>query len=183
MDELTENKKLLRKRIKALKSELTEEMRAIANAQIASQIESLPAFKNSKEIVAYWAMPDEVSLNHAIERWAKEKNVYLPIVKGEKLEFRKFTNSEELNSENKYGIGEPVSGELLRDESQVKFMLIPGIAFTCDGKRLGRGGGYYDRIASQFGNAYKCGVAFDCQIVDTIPMEPHDMITDIVIHA
>ncbi|MDZ4405612.1 5-formyltetrahydrofolate cyclo-ligase [Prosthecobacter sp.] len=54
-------------------------------------------------------------------------------------------------------------------------ILVPGLAFTRDGLRLGRGGGYYDRLlANPACRAQRIAIAFDLQIVDSIPVEPHD---------
>ncbi len=54
-------------------------------------------------------------------------------------------------------------------------ILVPGLAFTRDGARLGRGGGYYDRLlANPACRAQRIAIAFDLQIVDSIPVEPHD---------
>jgi 5-formyltetrahydrofolate cyclo-ligase len=52
-------------------------------------------------------------------------------------------------------------------------ILVPGVAFDLRGGRLGRGRGYYDRLLSGL-QGYRCGVAFDEQIVDRVPLEPHD---------
>jgi 5-formyltetrahydrofolate cyclo-ligase len=55
------------------------------------------------------------------------------------------------------------------------FILVPGLAFTRDGKRLGRGGGYYDRLLADPGcRAHRIAVAFDLQLVDHITVEFHD---------
>lgn len=54
-------------------------------------------------------------------------------------------------------------------------ILVPGLAFTRDGLRLGRGGGYYDRLLDHPEcRARRIGIAFDLQIVDSIPVESHD---------
>jgi 5-formyltetrahydrofolate cyclo-ligase len=54
-------------------------------------------------------------------------------------------------------------------------ILVPGLAFTRDGARLGRGGGYYDRLlANPACRAHRIGIAYELQIVDAIPVEPHD---------
>jgi len=55
------------------------------------------------------------------------------------------------------------------------FILVPGLAFTRSGLRLGRGGGYYDRLlAHPQCKARRIGIAFDVQLVESIPVEPHD---------
>lgn len=54
-------------------------------------------------------------------------------------------------------------------------ILVPGLAFTREGCRLGRGGGYYDRLLSHPQcKAHRLGIALDAQIIDTLPTEPHD---------
>ena len=58
--------------------------------------------------------------------------------------------------------------------NRLDFVLVPGIAFDLQGRRLGRGKGYYDRLLAEV-RGKTCGVAFDEQIVDEIPVEPHDI--------
>ncbi|MCB1277065.1 MAG: 5-formyltetrahydrofolate cyclo-ligase [Prosthecobacter sp.] len=61
------------------------------------------------------------------------------------------------------------------DITALDVVLVPGLAFTRDGVRLGRGGGYYDRLLAHPTFRAQCvAVAFDCQIIDQIPAESHD---------
>jgi 5-formyltetrahydrofolate cyclo-ligase len=58
---------------------------------------------------------------------------------------------------------------------EIDVILVPGLAFTRLGQRLGRGGGYYDRyLASLPAKTLKIGVCFGFQIVDALPTESHD---------
>jgi len=60
-------------------------------------------------------------------------------------------------------------------------ILVPGLAFARDGRRLGRGGGYYDRwLATQRGIP-TFGICFSCQLVETLPVEPHDIHVDAIL--
>lgn len=61
--------------------------------------------------------------------------------------------------------------------NQLDLFLVPGVAFGIDGERLGRGKGYYDQLLKMM-RGFKCGVGFDFQIRDGIPMEPHDVYLD-----
>jgi 5-formyltetrahydrofolate cyclo-ligase len=71
-----------------------------------------------------------------------------------------------------YGIREPVSPQLV-PLSEIDLITVPGIAFDRSGNRLGRGGGFYDRMLSSFEGS-TIAVAFDFQIYDQVPVEPHD---------
>ena len=73
-------------------------------------------------------------------------------------------------------IREPVfAPERLVPPGKIDLLLVPGLAFTRDGQRLGRGGGYYDRyLAGLPAGAVKLGVCFECQLVDRLPSEAHD---------
>lgn len=73
------------------------------------------------------------------------------------------------------GIMEPAEDEFVPPE-QVEAWIVPGLAFTRDGARLGYGGGWYDRFLSAAPrSALTVGVAHSFQVVDSLPTEPHDI--------
>ena len=53
-------------------------------------------------------------------------------------------------------------------------LFVPMVGFTGDGHRLGQGGGHYDRWLAQHPATLAIGLAWDCQLVDALPVEPHD---------
>ena len=66
--------------------------------------------------------------------------------------------------------------------SEVDVVVVPGVAFTADGQRLGQGGGWYDRfLAGLRDDAVAIGVCFEAQILDAVPTEPHDVVLDVVV--
>ena len=68
------------------------------------------------------------------------------------------------------------------DPSTVDVVLVPGVAFTAGGLRLGQGGGWYDRFLAQLRHdAIAIGVCFEPQLVDDLPTEPHDVVLDLVV--
>ena len=70
----------------------------------------------------------------------------------------------------------------ISDEFEIDFILVPGIGFTRDGKRLGRGGGFYDKyLEKTLPQTLKIGVAFSLQIIDTMRKENHDVPVDLLI--
>jgi 5-formyltetrahydrofolate cyclo-ligase len=62
----------------------------------------------------------------------------------------------------------------------VDFAVVPGLAFTPDGQRMGRGKGYYDRLIPQLTHAVKVSVAFPFQLCEQIPQDPWDERVDVV---
>lgn len=58
--------------------------------------------------------------------------------------------------------------------NRLDLLLVPGVAFDLHGRRLGRGKGYYDRMLANV-RGTTCGVGFDEQLVDEVPVEPHDI--------
>ncbi len=74
-----------------------------------------------------------------------------------------------------HGILEPPAGPVVRPE-EVHAWLVPGLAFTKDGGRLGYGGGWYDRLLGKTSKrAVKIGIAYTFQLVDALSAEPHDI--------
>jgi 5-formyltetrahydrofolate cyclo-ligase len=65
--------------------------------------------------------------------------------------------------------------------SEIACFVIPGVGFSRDGLRLGRGGGYYDVTLKQVPGAARLGVGFDLQLVEALPREPHDVPLDAVV--
>ena len=83
------------------------------------------------------------------------------------------------------GIYEPVDPDpspLPSPDGPAPLMLVPGLAFTPEGRRLGRGGGYYDRYLTGKENIYKAGTAYPFQILPDLPVESHDIIMDKVFY-
>ncbi len=79
----------------------------------------------------------------------------------------------------KFGVREP-RADCPAPDSGVDWILVPGVAFDLAGNRLGRGRGFYDRLLSEL-PGFRCGVAFDEQIVSELPAEPHDSRLDLVV--
>ena len=64
--------------------------------------------------------------------------------------------------------------------NEVDVFLVPGVAFTVSGKRLGRGGGYYDKLLSKYPDTLKIGITFNERIMQDLPTESHDISMDYV---
>jgi 5-formyltetrahydrofolate cyclo-ligase len=81
-----------------------------------------------------------------------------------------------------WGIREPAEHCPIISVSKVEFMLVPGVAFTASGARLGYGGGYYDRLLTSLDRrAVRIAAAFELQMVDFLPEGPQDQRVDHVV--
>ncbi|MCR5589083.1 MAG: 5-formyltetrahydrofolate cyclo-ligase [Bacteroidales bacterium] len=170
----------IRKRMRELKRAVTPEEKLRRSETVMRGVEALPEFQRARVVLLYWSMADEVQTHAFVERWYKEKTLLLPCVDGDDLRLRQYTGPECMVAGEQFGIGEP-SGEEWTDLDAVELIVVPGVAFDRQNNRMGRGRGFYDRLLKSTPNAVKVGVAYDFQILDSIPVEPHDVKMDRVI--
>lgn len=170
----------LRREIRADIRSLSVEERAEAARLIAAAIECDPRFEAAQTIAAYMPLGDEPPLREAVERWTRSKRVVVPKIEGDDMRFYDF-RAERMAS-GAFGIDEPQGAELCPPE-QIEVMVVPGVAFTRSGARMGRGRGYYDRYlgAAEATHIYKIGTCFACQLVAELPTEPHDVAMERVV--
>jgi len=145
-----------------------------------SKVEELDRFREAKVVLLYWSMEDEVQTHDFVEKWYKSKTILLPCVDGDDLRLRQYTGADCMREGEQFGIGEP-TGEEYTDLESVDAIIVPGVAFDKEGHRMGRGRGFYDRLLKSTPNAYKIGVCFDFQMVENVPVEPHDVMMDRVV--
>lgn len=82
---------------------------------------------------------------------------------------------------SRWGLREPLPQNPVHP-SEIDLVLVPGVAFGRDGARCGRGGGFYDRfLAALAPTVCKIGIGFDFQLVEDVPMEPHDHPMDLIV--
>jgi 5-formyltetrahydrofolate cyclo-ligase len=136
-------------------------------------------------IAVYIASKDEIDLSRLIERlWAAGCRVVVPAWRNETYRLVAYSPITELIA-GPMGILEPAAkGEGLESvsEGEVAVWIVPGLAFSRSGARLGYGGGWYDRFLSKANpSSISLGVAYPFQIVADLPLEPHDIpLVDIV---
>ena len=172
-------KKELRRQIKQLKAMTPAAVREVEADMVFDKIRSMHVWQQAQHILCYWSLPDELPTHEAVNRWlADGKNIYLPRVKGDDLEIVPYLGPESLDDNNRFHIGEPV-GEAV-DASCLELMIVPAVALDRQRNRLGRGKGFYDRLLSTT-TCPTIGVACGFQLVDEVPVEPHDRPLDYVV--
>lgn len=175
-----ELKRQLRRALKAKKNIHDIALALEKSRYIFLKIESMEAFKRAKTVLAFWSLPDEVNTHEFIVKWASQKRMVLPVVVHDDLELRLFTGLEDMEQNSSFGIMEPKTGQLVHPE-EIDFAIIPAVAFDRHGNRLGRGKGYYDRTLPLLRSAVKVGIAYEFQIIDSVPVAEYDIPVDFVI--
>ena len=177
MKKMEEQKKRLRKQIATEKKKYTKEERRAFSQAIWHHIEQLPSFQRSQVLLVYHSLPDEVYTHEFIEKWSGRKQILLPVVKGDQLVLRQY-DKHNLAS-GVFGIQEP-TGTDFTDWEKIDFIIVPAVAYDRKGNRLGRGGGYYDRLLPQL-KGFKVGVCYPFQRVESLPVEEFDQQVDLVV--
>ena len=137
-----------------------------------------PRWQEARTVLLYHSLPDEPDTHAFVRQWAREKRILLPVVVGDDLELRVYTDDDSLRA-GAFHIAEP-RGKAFTDYAAIDLAIVPGVAFDREGNRLGRGKGYYDRLLPRL-KAYKIGLCFPFQLVESIPAEAHDVRMDEII--
>ena len=148
-----------------------EASREICNA-LAKSLQTIDG-----PIMAFLAMHDEPDLDALLTNWlGASRRVWVPLVQWEEgtmapAELRAPLPKPHPNPKAKPR--EP-NGDVVA-QSPPDVVLIPGVAFTAEGSRLGRGGGFYDRFLRRLPKStLRIGVCFSTQIMPVLPIERHD---------
>ncbi len=142
---------------------------------VCARLEELPFVRAADTVVAYHPLPSELDVTGYVEaRWATRRAVALPRVAGESLMLHEWGPQDDLQR-NALGVLEPAAFSRSAELARVGIILVPGLGFDRQGHRLGFGRGFYDRLLSRFATRARVGVAFDVQVVDRLPREPHDV--------
>ena len=177
-----ETKRALRAELSARRARLGAEERAAHALAIARRIDELPAFRAAGTVALYAALGAEVDATRitgaALVRGARV--VFPRSVPGRRqLAFARCDPADLVRGP--FGAAEPPPGAPEVDLAEIGCVVLPGVAFSLDGHRLGRGGGHYDATLAAMPSAARIGVAFEVQLVPTLPREPHDAALDAVV--
>ena len=165
---------------KKKKQHSTEELKSFSKEIASALLERIESMKQCHVILLYHSLPDEVCTHDIITSLvASGRKVLLPTVVGDTLQLHEYVNDQLMDVSPTFGIQES-QGPVFTDYSRIDLAVIPGMAFTPEGDRLGRGKGFYDRLIPLL-SCPLVGLAFPFQMVDSIPTELHDRRVDEVI--
>ena len=149
-----------------------------ASRRIWAGLEATESFHRAGTVLLYMSIDGEVMTREFIDKWSGSKRIALPLVKGETLQLKAYDPSR--LKKGYRGITEPSDNAEDIAPADVDLAVIPGAAFARNGTsvlRLGRGGGFYDRLLPLL-DCPRIGVCYESRVLDDIPTDPWDIALD-----
>ena len=143
-----------------------------SSKSVLSTVENWDVFLSKNSVASYIAMKDEVDIDALL---SSDKKIFLPVYDKEEQSYKMAqVNGKEDLVEGKFGILEPSGNCPLAAENDIELWLVPGRGFDKKGNRLGRGGGFYDRLLANE-NGLKAGIPANGRVLEHIPSEEWDV--------
>lgn len=163
----------IRRRVRAAVSRLSQSERDAQAEYICRHIVEHESVQRARVVAAFCSLPDEPSTARLLRLLSSSHTVVVPRIQGDDMEFCVYRPEETVTGA--FGIEEP-QGDDIVPPHMIDTMIVPGVAFTPAGHRMGRGKGFYDRYMAQPGfNACKIGVCYNVQMLAALPVERHDI--------
>ena len=183
-----ETKTSIRKQILSLRNTMTSEERKQKSQVIIENSLKLLPVKEAEYVLCYAGYKSEAMTMDLITELLKMgKQVYLPKVSGEEMDFYRITDISFLKEGYK-GIPEPdvnkesiFTKDIWEQHKERVVMILPGAAFSKSGARIGYGKGYYDRYLMQIPCMERIALCYDFQVVESIPADIHDIPVTVIV--
>ena len=174
----SEKKKALRDLLLERRDNTSHDLLKIASKKIQKKLDKIFVFKNAKKIGVYYPIGSEIFTQDIIqELLSKGKEVFLPKVMGESMEFRKIIDFSSLEPGN-FDIMEPK--EECPVDNNLDVILVPTVGISQIGVRLGYGYGFYDRFLAK-NKTVAISLTLEKQIIKNIPKSEHDIIMNWIV--
>lgn len=172
-----------RHRAREARRALDPEARTRATVAVADRLLALPQVQAARTVLAYSATTEELDLAEAIVRLrANGATIAYPRIEGPGVLSLRVVRDEGRLAGGQLGIREPAEEAPRIEPSVIDVALVPGVAFDPAGRRLGYGGGYYDRLIPSLPDGCTViGVAFDEQILEAVPSDERDALVHLVV--
>ena len=154
-----------------------------ASHRVADRIIALPEFKRAEVVCCYLSLPGEVDAQAILDAaWKAGKKVAVPTARDDGEYIPAWLTPSESVTVGRFNVRQPTVPFWAKPD-RFDFMVIPGVAFSTTGTRLGHGAGYYDRMLTRLSKKIGCkaGVCFSLQVLAALPTAEHDVAMDIVV--
>lgn len=176
------DKKELRRAIREKKRAMTEKEIVDASRCLAERFFATAQYQNAKTVYGYLPYNQEVRTVPILERaLADGKQVAVPKIYGDEMRFLYLTDLSQVEK-SEMGIPEPVADGPVADDPTA-LVLMPGLAFTKNGDRMGYGGGFYDKFLANEPDHPTVALCYGFQMVDALPTQSFDIPVDLVLWA
>ncbi len=183
---MRQNKKEIRKAMIDQRKSLTSEEIRRKSLEIFHQLQSIKHYKNARKLMTYVPFQDEIHTTLLIADFLeKNRNVYIPVTqpKEKRIIVSELLDIDKDLEPGHFGVLEPTASTLRPIDPQlIDLVIVPGLAFTKGGYRIGYGGGYYDRFLPTLEQEHvTIALAMDFQIVDSLPIDHYDIPVDLIV--
>lgn len=182
--EIRAAKAALRARMLATRATLPAATRESAATRIRERLAALPELAAARAVLGYAAFGSEADLDPFLRDCiARQRDVFLPRVERDQLGIVRVRDLDADLVPGWRGVREAPAGARPGARlEQLDAVVVPGVAFDRRAQRLGHGGGHFDRLLALLPTGIPTiGVAFDVQIVEAVPVEPHDRRVHVVV--
>jgi len=181
---MTDPRSALRQQLRQRRRDLPAAVRLAAAEPLADALLALPFAPAQGHVAGYWAMDGEIALHRWQMQLPAGLTYCLPVLHEQTLRFAPWRPGQALTA-NRFGIPEP---DLALDDTlapeQMALVVAPLVGFDAQGRRLGMGGGWYDRSFAfrhqRPAPPWLVGVGFSVQQVDDLPVQPWDVAVDAI---
>ncbi|QYY35143.1 5-formyltetrahydrofolate cyclo-ligase [Ruficoccus sp. ZRK36] len=174
------DKKRLRAEVRARRRAMSWQQVRDGSAAICERLNELQLWRDAGTVCVYLSLGNEVITHELVHDALGAKRILIPRShEGGTMTWHQLYEWEALEP-GMYGILEPPPQSPEVDPPCPDLILVPGLAFDREGRRLGHGGGYYDRFLAHTGGA-KVALAYDWQVFDHIPHQGHDVHMDAIV--
>lgn len=176
------DKKDLRKQMKNLRKAISLNEKNILDKKIESKLFDTKEYKSANVVFIYVSISDEINTIGIIKRALSDgKRICVPKVLGKTIiEAIEIKSLDDLNYSGAFGILEPTNSESVISE-EIDLSIVPGLAFDSSGRRLGYGGGFYDRFFEKYPHSVKVSLCYLFQLVTDVYPMPYDINVDMLI--
>ncbi len=163
--------------------DISEDVRNFFSEELAKKLVKMEEITSKDNIMIFLSFKNEIVTDYIFDGLKKlGKNIYVPVTdfQNKRLRICKLENLDDVEI-NSYSIREPKTKNEVSPEI-LDLIIAPGVAFDPDLRRIGYGGGYYDKLFENIRpSTKKIAICFDEQIVNKVPTEEHDHRVDMIV--